>query len=103
MDVSYEANEGMLTDSVSSRMHDLFEPVLCTYIDLDTLIETCGLSDMQKLVVTRLMQGYSFEDVAEDMQCTHQTIRTHFQRAVNRIVNQNNESWMKTYKRSTEI
>lgn len=100
MDISYQAGGGMLFDAVSSRMHDLFEPVLCTYIDLDVLIETCGMSDMQTRVTRMLMEGYSFEDIAEIIGCSHQTIRTHFKRAVNAVVKKNNDNWLKTYEKN---
>lgn len=98
VDISYQAGGGMLFDAVSSRMHDIFEPVLCTYIDLDVLIETCDMSDMQMRVTQMLMEGFSFEDIAEIIGCTHQTIRVHFKRAVNAIVKKNNKDWVKIHR-----
>lgn len=77
----------------SARMIDMNEPVLSTYIDLDRLIDGCGLSAQQRMIVDMLMRGYSFEDIAELKECTDQTIRVQFRRSVHKIVKQNDKLW----------
>lgn len=81
----------------STRMIDMNEPVLTTYIDLDRLIGRCRLTVQQRMIVDMLMQGYSFEDIAELKECTDQTIRVQFRHAVLKIVKRNNWDWIGTY------
>jgi len=52
------------------------EPILCTYIDLEKLINTCGLSKMERVTVDYLMLGYSAADIADHLHKTRQTIET---------------------------
>lgn len=42
------------------------EDIVCTYIDLDALIDSCGLSELELLAITERMKGYSLRDVAEE-------------------------------------
>ena len=52
------------------------EPILCTYIDLERLIETCGLSAAERKTVDYLMLGYSTADIADHTNKTRQTVDT---------------------------
>lgn len=76
---------------------DMDEPVRCTYIDLDRLIEHCGLDGRQEVTVTMLMLGYTSTDIAEMLSVEEWLIRQAFQRAVRKIVRQNNLVWKDTY------
>jgi len=67
--------------------------VLCTYIDLDRLIETAGLSEGEMQIVQYLMQGYAISDIAEYTTRARQTCDEMFSRAVDKIVRKNNANW----------
>lgn len=75
----------------------LEDDVLCTYIDLDVLIEACGLSQMEQKIVDWLMQGYGLTDIAEVLGYVRQTADTMFDRAVEKIVSENNRRWLSCY------
>lgn len=76
---------------------DLREVVRDTYIDLDQLIGCCGLSETQHRVLTLLMRGATLTDIAEMDGCTVGTVNIHLGRAVEKIVRENNENWLKVY------
>lgn len=80
-------------DMASTHMIDMNEPLLTTYIDMDQLIEHCGLTKQQRMIVDMLMTGYSFEDIAELKESTDQTVRVQFRRAVHKIMRRNNQKW----------
>lgn len=69
------------------------EPVLVTYIDLDRLIATCGLSTLQRQVVDLLMEGYGIRDIAERLATTEKACNVHLSRAVSKIARKNNANW----------
>lgn len=69
------------------------EPVLCLYIDLDSLIARCGLSARQAQIVDLLMDGYTLGDIASLWGITFQTVQVQFRRAVTKIARQNDADW----------
>lgn len=74
--------------AVSNGVPPFDEDIICVYIDLDRVIERCGLSDMQMLVVKEMMKGYSAQDIGENCfeQVTQrQSINVQFNRAVEKI------------------
>lgn len=73
------------------------EPILCTYIDLERLINTCGLSKMELAIIKYLMQGYAATDIADHFGYARQTVETLFKRAVKKICKRNEEVWYETY------
>ena len=79
----------------SSGDMEFKEPIFVTYVDLDVLIETCKLSKMQRTVLDMLMLGYSERDIADRMHVLPQTCRAHYDRAVSKIVQENNRRWEK--------
>lgn len=83
------ANGPWITQGVTP----MSEPIICAYIDLDRLVETCGLSKAEMRVVKYLMRGYCLSDIAEHMDVTRATVATWFGRAVGKIVRQNNKNW----------
>ena len=78
-------------------MFPLEEDVICTYLDLDSLIDGGGLSDAEKDIVQYVMQGYSISDVAEYLGQARQTADTVFDRAVEKVVAENNRRWTECY------
>lgn len=73
------------------------EPILCTYIALEKLIEDSGLSPLERKTVDYLMLGYAAADIAEYMNKTRQTIETSFKRAVAKICACNDKGWLDVY------
>ena len=78
---------------VSNGTPVVVEDILCIYIDLESLINACGLSPTEKRIVRDLMYGYSISDIADHYKVTRQTCDTMFHRAVDKIVKENNRRW----------
>ena len=70
----------------SNGVFPFSEPVLVTYIDLDRLIEKSKLTKAENKVVQWLMQGYSFDDIAEHCGATSEKIRLLLKNSVDKIV-----------------
>ena len=62
------------------------EPVTVTYMDLDRLIDTCGLSDEEMKIVDLLMRGWTKSDIDELLDIDSAAI---LNGAVDKIVEQN--------------
>lgn len=58
------------------------EPIICTYVDLENLIHTCGLSPMEMYTVNHMMLGYTLADMADQFGKTRQSFDVYFKRAV---------------------
>lgn len=71
------------------------EPILCTYLALDQLIEKAGLSEGQREILTQLMDGNTLSDIAELSGRALTTVDVQFRRAVEKIVELNGTDWMK--------
>ena len=67
------------------------------YLDLDRLVRLCGLTDTQKNAVQKLLMGYSPSDIAVEEGCRTSTIHNHLNRAVEKIVAENNRHWCAVY------
>lgn len=67
------------------------------YLDLDRLIRWCGLTEAQKNTVQKLLLGYSPTDIADEDGCRASTIHNHLNRAVEKIVAENNRCWRAVY------
>ena len=66
------------------------EPVTVTYMDLDRLIDTCGLSDEEMKIVDLLMRGWTKSDIDELLDIDSAAI---LNSAVDQIVEQNEYEW----------
>lgn len=88
--------QGYVEATEIATMH---EPVFLTYVDLDTLIEQCDLSEMQRSIIYALMIGYSILDYAEMNNCLKQNVYTQLNRAAEKIAQVNIENWERTYVR----
>lgn len=75
------------------------EPIICTYIDLEALIDSCDFSSREKMILDDLMYGYASQDIADRLAVTRQTVDVFFKRAVKKIVEENNRKWHDTYKK----
>ena len=70
---------------------------MCTFMDLDNQIETCGLSKSERQTVDMQMDGYGMSDVAERYQIAVATVSSYQDRAVAKIVEANNKRWSEVY------
>ena len=75
------------------------EPITVTYLDLDHLIETAGLTDAQRHTVHLLMQGWTEVDIAEQAGCSRESVVMLFKRAVRKIVQKNDLDWERCAKK----
>ena len=66
------------------------EPVTVTYMDLDRLIDTCGLSGEEMKIVDLLMRGWTKSDIDELLNIDSAAI---LNSAVDKIVEQNEYEW----------
>lgn len=69
------------------------ENILTTYIDLDTLIDECGLTDDEKDLVQKLMDGYTISELTEGDDPPRSTIFLLLDSAADKIVARNDERW----------
>lgn len=86
--------EGNNIDS-SNGVAPLNEDVSCIYIDLDSLIDGCGLNSYQRTVVDEMMKGYAVADIAEEFGWSRATVHAAYDAAVKRIVHENNRRWQR--------
>lgn len=82
-----------------SGAHVIKEPVICTYIDLDKLIEETRFTPAEERVLALFMEGWSSSDIAKHFGKDHKTIDVLFQRAIGRIVKTNDSKWTKANKK----
>jgi len=94
IDKYYTEEEASCNPMITNGTPVVVEDVLCIYIDLDSLIETCGLSPTEGKIVQDLMYGYTISDIAEYYKVARQTCDTMFHRAVDKIVRENNKRWI---------
>ncbi len=94
IDKYYTDEEESFNPMVSNGTPVVVEEVMCIYIDLESLIESCGLSPTEKKIVGDLMYGYTISDIAEYYKVARQTCDVMFHRAVDKIVRENNKRWI---------
>lgn len=73
------------------------EPIICTYIDLEALIDGCYFSSRERQILDDLMYGYTSQDIADRLAITRQSVDIMFKRAVKKIVEENSRRWLLTY------
>ena len=83
---------------VSQGVAPMSEPVTVTYLDLDRLIEKCGLTDKEKFVVDLLMRGYTRSDIRDDTNLAAETIVALLTSAVEKIVDMNEYEWHRSHR-----
>ena len=85
---------------VSDGMLIFDENILTTYIDLDTLIDECGLNDDELKVVNCLMDGMTINELARDMGMdSRSTVFLWLDTAADKIVARNDARWEETMER----
>lgn len=93
VDRAYAMKLGACSLLESGGTSDIAEPVLCTYMDLDRLIENSGMTAEQRFVTDQTMQGWTETDIAEARGCSRQAVCRLLRDAVQRIVDANNAEW----------
>lgn len=78
---------------MSQGVAPMSEPVTVTYMDLERLIDTCGLTDDEKKIVELLMLGYTKIDIKDTTDFTMQNILALYNSAVDKIIEQNEYEW----------
>lgn len=74
------------------------EPVTVTYMDLDRLIEKCGLTEREKFIVDLLMRGYTRSDIRDDTNLATDIISSAIASAVEKIVAMNEFEWHRSHR-----
>lgn len=74
------------------------EPVTVTYMDLDRLIEKCGLTEREKFIVDLLMRGYTRSDIRDDTNLATDIISSAITSAVEKIVAMNEFEWHRSHR-----
>ena len=82
---------------MSNGVFPFSEPVLCTYIDLDMLIEETSLTSAETKIVKWLMQGYAMKDIAEHYGTTSSHVLMLLQSASRKISETENKRWNKSW------
>lgn len=88
-----EANSIYETDGVPV----FSELIVCTYMDLDRLIEQAALSKGQRRIVDYLMLGYCGSDIADHLGVVQQNVPVQLQKAVRKIIAANERNWKACY------
>lgn len=79
------------------------EDVITTYIDLDNLIETCGLTVRQRFILEELMSGGKIQDVANFLKIDRKTLSESVDSSIEKIVRKNNEIWEACFRQDTPL
>ena len=69
------------------------ECILTTYIALDALIASARLTSKQRAVLDLLMRGYTIQDIADVCDRSKQSISNIFSRALDSLVEANEQRW----------
>ena len=82
---------------ISNGVFPFSEPVLCTYIDLDMVIEETKLTVAERKIVKWLMQGCSMKDIAEHYGITSSHVLLLLRSASRKISEAENKRWEKCW------
>lgn len=76
------------------------EHILTTYIDLDSLIAGCGMTDEELGVISALMDGYCVSDITEELGYeSYTSVVSRLDTAVMKITSENKSRWLKFIKK----
>lgn len=73
------------------------EDVLCTYMDLDKLIEDCEFNERQIKLIRAVMDGYSTRDIDEMWGWSDGRAEKTLQAMTRRIMRENDRRWKRCY------
>lgn len=78
---------------ISNGVFPFSEPVLCTYIDLDMLIDEARLTKAENKIVHWLMEGYAMNDIADHYGTSARHVGILFRSAVEKICEADVHRW----------
>lgn len=93
MMTTYQSGNPLETDGAVP----MSEPITVTYLDLESLIDGCGLTEAQHAVVEMLMQGWSLQDIADVSHCEEKEVAGALTASVRMIVEENKRRWTRVY------
>lgn len=73
------------------------EDVLCTYMDLDRLIDDCEFNERQIRLIRAVMDGYSTRDIDEVWGWSAGRAEKTLQAMTRRIMRENDRRWKRCY------
>ena len=91
-DLLFERNQYNIMEA-STDLSSYEEEVLCTYADLDNLINKVKLNEVQNKVLELYMRGYDEIDIAEELYIKEVTVNSTINTICKRIVEENYEQW----------
>lgn len=72
------------------------EEMILTYTSLDKLISNCNFSKDQRLSIKMIEQGYSYEEIANELKTSISSIKGRMRTIYKRIVTENEWCWRKS-------
>lgn len=74
-------------------LSELSEEVICLYVYLDECINNCSLTDKQLIILKKYMDGFTEEEIANDLSVTQQAINGIINSCCKKIVEYNHQKW----------
>lgn len=91
-DLLFERQQYGIMDA-STDLSGYEEEILCTYVDLDNLIDRVRLNEIQSKVLGLYMRGYDEIDVSEELNIKEVTVDSTINTICKKIVEENYEQW----------
>lgn len=91
-DLLFERHQYDIVDA-STDLSGYEEGILCTYVDLDNLINKVRLNEIQNEVLKLYMRGYDEVDIAEELDIKEVTVDSTINTVCKKIVKENYEQW----------
>lgn len=99
--MAYIAKQNVNSLLESSGSFALSETVLCTYMDLDRLIDACRFAIRQLRMLKRLMAGATIVDIAQMENQPVERVERDFRNIVSRITRQHRKNWIDIHARKS--
>ena len=91
-DLLFERDQYSLMDACTD-LSRYEEEILCTYVDLDNLIDKIKLNKIQNKVLSFYMRGYDENDIAEELNIKEVTVDSTINSICKKMVDVNYELW----------
>lgn len=97
MDAAYHAKVNDTSLLEAQGGFGIMEDILCTYMDLDRLIDACEFDETQMNVIKAVMDGYSTRDIDDMRGWTSGRANNMLQAMTRRIMRENDRRWKQCY------
>ena len=77
------------------------QEVVATYASLDSLIELCGFTEQQLLLIKMVEQGYTHREIGEAIKIDNQNVKKALKTVYKAIVKENERQWRRVIYTST--